>query len=544
MTISSTSRSQQYVGNASTQSFSTVFPFTLATDVQVYKKQTAATVWNLLNYGSDWSITSGGNGSPGTVFLSVIPTGSESILIVRTVPLTQLLNLVANDTFGAESVETALDKAVEGLQQLDARIAAIEASLGVTFIVSEPYIFANNAILCLKNTVTQNASIPSGFNGLAIEPTISPGVVVSIAPGSVLVTLDNSLGMGSGGGPFATLVANTFTGRQDWGTAGANYIMRADPAYGDIYVLKNAATALPINAFTGEFNAFAGELQEQVGTDAIVPLHGIGVSKLTHNGVVTGAETIARNLSDKTGAGLGAQLYGTLAVAQNEVFNHTSGANAGLYLDFRNRSFASGTPINGTPGAGQGYGKNFSAVLIDCLTGRGTVTGITCGWQTGIMFTKGSLDQIQGGATKAVGIDMTAFDLGNLGPEGTPYGARIAACIALPTGTFGSTIIPGITWDTAKTIQTYFASGIGWHVSNAGVMRFAVGTGNGVLYANGGGATSYTNYLDLTGQSQYVMNLNGAGGKFYGAVPSVPGSIGAWLKLRIDAADCFIPIYF
>jgi hypothetical protein len=547
MTVSSNQRQTQWNGDGLSFVFPTQFTFLLPTDVQVYKKLIAATTWNLLAYGTQWTMAGGGNGTAGNILLAQSPLVTETILIVRNVPYTQLVNFSANDTFPAETMEASLDKLTEADQQLDGRLSVLEAAAGVIAIPSEPYIFTNNAIIALKNTITQNAAIPAGYNAMAILPVISNGVTITVAAGSTFITLDNSLGGGNppGGGPFALLTTNVFSGRQDFGAVTANYVNRIDPAYGDHYILKNAATALPVNTFTGEFNAFAGDVQEQSGTDSLVALHGFATSKLTHAGNAVGVEGFAINTTDKNAAGLGATLYGGIFIVENQMFTHTSPTNSGLYIDFRNRSgTGGGTPTNGSPGANQGYNKNFSAITIDCLQERGTLSGITCGWQTGIMFTKRALDKINGGAL-AVGIDMTAFDLGNVfAGDGTPYGSRLAACIALPTGWNGSTQLPGITWDTAKTISTLYSNVGTWEVRQATSMRFAVHAGVGLIYA---GAPSigqdYSKYLDLIGFGQYLLSFSLQGGKA-GTAPSNTAAPQAFIKVRADSADAWIPLYF
>jgi hypothetical protein len=541
MTISTVVRIATYIGNGAITAFAFPVYFIVNEHVQVYKKLTADVTWNLLAYGTDYTLTGAGNLLGGTVTMTVAPLGTESLMIARTVDYTQGLNLVANDDLTAEGLELALDKLTMADQQLDARIGAVEAAGGVPIAGGEPFIFVNNAILALKNTITQNAFIPAGFNALAIDPTISIGVSVTVAPGSVFVSLDPGGGGGPGGG--ALLTTNVFSGRQDFGTPSGTYVVRIDPAYGDMYVNRSAAGALPVNTFTLEQNAFAGDVQVQSGTDTIAVLHGIATSKATQNGVVTGVEGIAVNATDKSGAGLGAQLWGGIFIAQNQVFNHTAGAGAGVYVQFRNRTEALTTPVNGTPGATQGYGKNFAGIYIDAQA-RGSVVGIPCGWQTGIKFSQASLDRVTGGAL-AVGIDMTAFDLGNVGPEGAPYGSRIQSCIALPTGYLGINKLTGISWSTDKlSCQTFWRDIGTWEIANNGALRFAFATSTGVMYAWGGGGYSYAQFLDLVGSASnpYLMSFSTAGGKV--GVSPVNGTtpIG-WVRMKADAADVFVPLY-
>jgi hypothetical protein len=476
MTISTSLRSQQFTGDSVSTVFTFGFYFIDNSHISVYRRNIGATAWNLQTYGSHYSLTGAGVQSPvgGTVTMVIVPSSSEEILVVRNVPYTQGNNLVDNDDFDAEAMERSLDLLTMGEQQLDARLSSIEALVPAAVVPSEPFIFSNNAIICLKNTITQDASIPSGFNALAIQPTISVGKTVNVPVGSIFVTLDNSLGTG-GTGPYAALTTNVFTGRQDFGTPSGSYINRIDPTYGDHYILKNAATSLPVNTSTGEFNGFAADLREQTGTDSLVPLHGAAISKLTHNGVTTGVFAGATNDTDKTAAGLGAQLFGATVYVANQVFSHTAAVGAGLYLEFRNRTpaLATTTPTNGAPGAGQGYNKGFAAIYINSYI-RGTATGIPCGWQTGIMFDKQGLDRITGGAL-AVGIDFTALSLfGGNAPEGTPYGSRVAACIAFPTGWNGSAQLPAMTFDDAKTCSILFSNVGTLEVRQNTSMRFAV----------------------------------------------------------------------
>lgn len=549
MTISNTTRSASYLGNGATTSFVIPFYFILNADVQVYKKLTAATTWNLLAYGTDYTLTGAGNLAGGTFVMNVAPLGTESVLVTRTVPYTQLYNLVANDTFNAETTEVGFDKLTMADQQLDGRVAAIEATLAMTpFVPSEPYVFTNNAVLALKQTITSSFAIPSGYNALGIQPTISVGVVVTIPVGSVFVTLDQGSGQGQTGGTYALLSGadNVFLNRQFYGTQSGSYITRIDPAYGNFYIGKTGS--LPVDAVTGEYNCFAGDLTYASTSSSIVPLHGTATSTSTHAGNAAGVVGIAINDTAKSGAGLGAILYGGIFVVENQRFDHTSANNAGGFFQFRNRALGAANPTNGAPGAGQGYGKNISAIQIGSQ-GRGTTTGTSCGWQTGILFDSNGLDAIVSG-NKAIGIDMRGFDPANLGPEGTAYAARLSTQIALATGTVGGGAqLAAITLSTNMLDCQLLWRDIGsFEVRNNGVMRVAFATGNtgsgGIIYANSTGATDYSKFIDVATSGNYLMSFVGSGKTSpSGGVPSNPNAIFTFIRIRIDAADVWIPGY-
>ncbi len=72
----------------------------------------------VLTLGTDYSV-SGGGGETGTVTTVTAPATDETLTIRRVMPLTQLSNLVNNDTQDAEVVEDMVDRNTLGLQQMD-----------------------------------------------------------------------------------------------------------------------------------------------------------------------------------------------------------------------------------------------------------------------------------------------------------------------------------------------------------------------------------------------------------------------------------------
>lgn len=129
MTVSSTSNRKSYAGDGVTASFATSpVIFFNSSELVVYDVVTATgVVTATLTENTNYTVT-GGSGVTGTVNLAAgsspygAPAAGHTLLIVRTLPLTQLSDLVNNDNSDAEVVEDAFDKLTLIVQQEDTRI--------------------------------------------------------------------------------------------------------------------------------------------------------------------------------------------------------------------------------------------------------------------------------------------------------------------------------------------------------------------------------------------------------------------------------------
>lgn len=126
MTVSSAVNKIWHNGNSVAVAFT--FPYRVLdkSHLQVYVK-TASTDYVLRTVDGvgtyDYAVSGVGDVSGVTVtFNTAPPTVTNAILIVRTVPLTQISDYVNGDEFPMEVLENDLDKATMGLQQLDERI--------------------------------------------------------------------------------------------------------------------------------------------------------------------------------------------------------------------------------------------------------------------------------------------------------------------------------------------------------------------------------------------------------------------------------------
>lgn len=121
MTVQSQTSRADYTGNGATTLFAVPFYFLLDTDLQVirtdYSTNPVSVVTLVLN--SDYTVTGASNPAGGSITMTVAPTVSMKVSILRVVPFTQLKHYVPNDPFPAASHEGGLDKLTMIVQQLD-----------------------------------------------------------------------------------------------------------------------------------------------------------------------------------------------------------------------------------------------------------------------------------------------------------------------------------------------------------------------------------------------------------------------------------------
>lgn len=129
MTVSSATSRKTFAGNGSTTSFATsplVFFDSAELTVYVITTATGAVVATLVE-NTDYTV-SGGDGSTGTLDLSAgsdpygAPASGTTLVIVRTLDITQETDHVNNDGSDGEVAEDALDRLTMIAQQLDARL--------------------------------------------------------------------------------------------------------------------------------------------------------------------------------------------------------------------------------------------------------------------------------------------------------------------------------------------------------------------------------------------------------------------------------------
>ena len=119
MTVTTTTSRVEYTGNGSTTVFSYPFKITADASLKVYLVTTATGVSVLKTLTTHYSVSGAGTASGGNVTMGTEPTSAETLVIEREEPYTNTTDYVENDSFPAETHESALDKLTMLTQQND-----------------------------------------------------------------------------------------------------------------------------------------------------------------------------------------------------------------------------------------------------------------------------------------------------------------------------------------------------------------------------------------------------------------------------------------
>ena len=133
MTVSSTTNRKSFAGDDVTVAFGTSpVVFFDDTDLEVYLVTTATGASTLQTLTTHYTV-SGGAGSTGTVTMVTAPASTETLVILRVLPLTQTDDFVNNEINDAEVLEDRLDRLTMIDQQLDERQdRALQIAVGET----------------------------------------------------------------------------------------------------------------------------------------------------------------------------------------------------------------------------------------------------------------------------------------------------------------------------------------------------------------------------------------------------------------------------
>tara|TARA_R110002012_G_scaffold18993_4_gene69088 strand:+ start:2058 stop:5003 length:2946 start_codon:yes stop_codon:yes gene_type:complete len=170
MTISTTIISKSYSGDGSTHSFAYNFPIFAEADLTVIIRSSAGTE-TVKTKDTHFIVTGAGVSSGGTVLFKYNtgtssdahysstdyrPASGETVVIRSELSNTQSMNLVANDPFPAETLETNMDKIVRMVQQHDEELGrSIKLSRTNTITSSE---FTENAATRASKTLGFDSS--------------------------------------------------------------------------------------------------------------------------------------------------------------------------------------------------------------------------------------------------------------------------------------------------------------------------------------------------------------------------------------------------
>ncbi|BAQ86373.1 putative tail fiber [uncultured Mediterranean phage uvMED] len=122
MTISTTIIKSSANGNGSTSAFTYSFKITDDDDIQVIIRSANGTE-TVKSKGTHYTVSGVGNNSGTVTFTSGnIPASGETVVLRRSTPQTQAMDLIDNDPMSADTIETAHDKVVAITQELQEQV--------------------------------------------------------------------------------------------------------------------------------------------------------------------------------------------------------------------------------------------------------------------------------------------------------------------------------------------------------------------------------------------------------------------------------------
>ncbi len=225
MTISAETNKVIYTGNGAT----TVFPYTFKIldddEITVQSRVTATGVITTLVKTSDYTVSGVGEAAGGNITLldaTDSPTGTKLIL-TRSMPQTQTVDLAEFDAFPAETIEEQFDRAVmiaqEQQEQIDRTIKLDSSITGVTPTITGTPV-ANTMIVVnagatgfeFASTADIGTYIFGSGAGILAQTSTGVSTVRTLTGTSGEITVAN--GAGTAGNPtFSLPTALTFTGK-------------------------------------------------------------------------------------------------------------------------------------------------------------------------------------------------------------------------------------------------------------------------------------------------------------------------------------------
>ena len=265
MTISTTIIKNSYSGDGSQDTFAYSFQISTIADMQVIIRSAAGaeTVKTLTTH---YTVTGAGTASGGNVVFESghIPTAAETVILRRSTTQTQALDLVENDPFTADSVESAFDKNLALIQELQEQAdRSLKISRTNTMTSTE---FTNSATDRASKVLAFDASGELSvtqelgtYKGTSATTTTAAHVLRDLVKGSTAAQLNN-IYICIKASPVGTALTNTtywvlIVDAVTSATSAATATTKAAAALSS----ANAAAASETAAETAESNAETAE---------------------------------------------------------------------------------------------------------------------------------------------------------------------------------------------------------------------------------------------------------------------------------------------
>lgn len=530
MTVSSTVSRITYAGNNVTTVFAIPFYF-LADFHLAVTKVTGVTIVSLIEF-VDYTLVGQGVLGGGTITLTVAMPAGSNLDINRTLPIVQLDDYRAHDTFPAETIEKDFDYLTMVAQQQATQIAALAGGSTLTFQnigAAGASVYAGNA-----GTVVQLKKIAGGGSTTVTE-TSSQITVTSAATGIDLTIDYNWTGHHNWNKQAKRTIPSNSARSLEGGidiTDGGILLTNDYVTMMDMRMRTDASVDGPVDASEGgnfpiygqhlifgncNANGFAGGgIRMQVQTTAVRTFGAPGIVGgyfgVFNNGTDQGAFGVhVDGYHSGTFAGFSHSTYGLSC----EMFKNAAGGivAGGVLRSNGSQIVDYGLGILHTTGAA-GFNRAIqvgSPLIANGGFPGGTGTLTSC--KVGIDLTWASF-------TSGLAMQINANDYINL--SGQPL-AQSAAPIN----------VCAIRWNNVNG---------NFQVNGFGSEFFGVNMTNGRIRQNGQDAIAM-----FDGTTNYVFKFASAGKSTNhattGGVEAPPAQVGGYLRVNIDGSDRLIPWY-
>jgi hypothetical protein len=304
MTISTTTIKNSYSGDGSTTAFTYTFKITDQDDIEVLIRSNDGTE-TTKTITTHYTVSGVNNASGGTVTFTSgnIPTSTQTVVLRRSTPQTQTMDLIDNDPMSADTIETAHDKSIAISQELQEQVdRSIKFSRTNTFTSSEFTVDAStraNKILAFDDngeiSVTQELGTYKG-NWATATAYYARDLVKDSSNDNIYICITSHTSSG-------TVPISSNTDSAKWSllvdaasatssaTAAASSASAAATSASNAASSASAASTSASNAATSESNASTSE------TNAASSASSASTSATNASNSATSASTSASNAS-------------------------------------------------------------------------------------------------------------------------------------------------------------------------------------------------------------------------------------------------------